>query len=299
VTGPDTPIFGADSTRLALDAACERVGFSREGARLLRLGENALYLLARPPVVVRIARTMDFWDDAVKEVEVSRWLARHGFPAARVCDVPQPVEARGRPVTFWRYVAGRTGSRGDVSSLGRLLRRLHAVPPPAGFRLPPARILDRVEGRIELAPVPAEDKDFLLGRCEQLKGELSRLAFPLPPAVTHGDAHVNNIIIGGGRPVLIDFERFAWGQPEWDLAVTATEHRTAGWWTDAEYRAFVDAYGYDVTRWDGFDVLRRTNEIKMTTWIMQDFRESAAKAAEYGRRLRTIRTGAAGDWQPF
>ena len=54
-----------------------------------------------------------------------------------------------------------------------------------------------------------------------------------------------------------------------------------------------------MTRWDGFDVLRRTNEIKMTAWIMQDSRESAAKAAEYARWLRTVKTGAAGDWQPF
>jgi aminoglycoside phosphotransferase (APT) family kinase protein len=298
VTGPGAPIFGAESARLTLDAACRRVGFSDEGARLLRLGENALYLLARPPVVVRIARTMDYWEDAVKEVDVSRWLARHGFPAARVHDVPQPVEAHGRPVTFWRHVAGRAGSRGDVSSLGGLLRRLHAVPPPTGFRLPPERILGRVEGRIEVAPVPARDKDFLLGRCEQLKDDLSRLTFPLPPAVTHGDAHIN-IIVGGGGSVLIDFERFAWGQPEWDLAVTATEHRTAGWWTDAEYHAFADAYGYDVTRWDGFDVLRRTHEIKMTTWIMQGYRESAEKAAEYERRLRTVKSGVAGGWRPF
>jgi thiamine kinase-like enzyme len=39
-----------------------------------------------------------------------------------------------------------------------------------------------------------------------------------------------------GSVVLIDFERSAWGQPEWDLAMTATEHVTAGWWTGAEYR---------------------------------------------------------------
>jgi hypothetical protein len=97
---------------------------------------------------------MDFWEDAVKEVRVSQWLARHGFPAAQAYDVPQPVEAVGRPVTFWRYIDGRTAFRGDVSSLGRLLRRLHAVPPPTEFRLPSQDILGRVESRIELAPVP-------------------------------------------------------------------------------------------------------------------------------------------------
>ncbi len=81
--------------------------------------------------------------------------------------------------------------------------------------------------------------------------------------------------------------------------MTATEYRSAGWWTDPEYAAFVDAYGFDVTKWDGFDVLRRTHEIKMTTWVMQNIAESADIAAEYAHRIESIRTGTAGGWHPF
>jgi thiamine kinase-like enzyme len=87
-----------------------------------------------------------------------------------------------------------------------------------------------------------------------------------------------------GRPVLIDFERFAWGQPEWDLAMTATEYLTAKWWTEREYSEFVEAYGYNVTSWEGFDVLRAVHELKMTTWLMQNVAESPEIAEEYRGR---------------
>jgi thiamine kinase-like enzyme len=101
------------------------------------------------------------------------------------------------------------------------------------------------------------------------------------------------------RPVLIDFERFAWGQPEWDLALTATEYLTAKWWTDNEYSQFVDAYGYDVTCWTGFDVLRAVHELKMTTWLMQNIAESPEIAEEYQVRMRTLRGEPSPGWRPF
>jgi thiamine kinase-like enzyme len=100
--------------------------------------------------------------------------------------------------------------------------------------------------------------------------------------------------------VLIDFERFAWGQPEWDLAMTATEYLTAQWWTDDEYGQFVGAYGYDITRWtEGFDILRAAHELKMTTWLMQNIAESAEISDEYQVRIRTLRGEPSSGWRPF
>jgi thiamine kinase-like enzyme len=104
------------------------------------------------------------------------------------------------------------------------------------------------------------------------------------------------------QSILIDFERFGWGQPEWDLALTATEYQTAGWWTPAEYGQFAEAYGYDVTSWSsGFDVLRAANEVMLTTWLMQNVNESAEVATEYKTRMRTIRgiASASDRWHPF
>ncbi|WP_396229821.1 phosphotransferase enzyme family protein, partial [Frankia sp. CpI1-P] len=236
--------LGVESSRLTLRAVCRRVGLSDEDATLIRLGENALYRLSVVPVVVRIARK-GYWDDAVKEVRVAQWFAETNYPAVRLYDLPQPVEVAGHPVTFWYLIDGRDGteSEGDVAHLGFLLRRLHHLDAPATFRLPHENILGRVEGRIANAPTLAADREFLLDRCRRIRAELSDLVFPLPPGPTHGDAHVGNIMINGRGPILIDLERVAWGQPEWDLSMTATEYRTAGWWSDAEYASFVDAYG--------------------------------------------------------
>jgi hypothetical protein len=58
-----------------LHAACTQAGLSCDDAELLRLGENAIYRVAGQEVVVRIARTMKYWEDAKKEVAVATWLS--------------------------------------------------------------------------------------------------------------------------------------------------------------------------------------------------------------------------------
>jgi Ser/Thr protein kinase RdoA (MazF antagonist) len=284
--------FSADSTRAVMREACDAAGLDPDGALLMRLGENALYRLHGKPIVVRIARTMDYWDDACKEVAVANWLLSHRFPAVSLAGpVSQPIEIAGHPVTFWRYIDGRVAARHEINVLGELLRRLHALPPPASFRLPALDILDRVEARVEIASVPTSDQNFLLDRLNDLRVRVAALSWQLKPTAIHGDAHDHNVMFENGQPLLIDFERFAWGQPEWDLAVTATEYLTGGWWTRDEYAAFATAYGFDVTEWDGFDVLLATNELKMTTWIMQNINESPEIADEYANRMQTLRTG--------
>lgn len=280
--------------------ACAVAGLDSTGARAMRLGENALFHLPRASAVVRIARTMEYWPDAVNEVNVSHWLAANALPAAVVLGLVQPIEVVGHPVTFWRFIEGRDGGPQDLGMLGDVLRRLHALPRPTSFKLPSEDVLGRVGSRVEAAPVPDGDKVFLRSLLADLKNELGRLVFPLAPAPTHGDAHSENIMIRDGEAVLIDFERFAWGQPEWDLSMTATEYVSAGWWTADQYRQFADAYGYDVMAWtEGFDVLRRVHELKMTTWLMQNVNESPEIADEYQVRMRTIRDGVSAPWRAF
>jgi aminoglycoside phosphotransferase (APT) family kinase protein len=294
--------FSVAAAEHALKVACTSSGLDHTNAELIRLGENALFHLSSQPVVVRISRTRDYWDDVVKEVEVARWLAKQQIPAARLHDVPQPIRAGEHPVTFWRYIAGRPGDGRDMAALGVALRQVHRMPPPTTFDLPRQNIFGRVDGRIESASIPASDKHFLLRRVEELRSEVSRLNYPLSPTVTHGDAHVKNLMMADGQPILIDFEQGAWGQPEWDLALMATEYQTAGLWSAAEYGQFVEAYGYDVSSWEnGFDVLRATHEIMLTTWLMQNVNESSEVASEYQKRMRTIRGVAdvSDRWHPF
>ncbi len=294
-----TASFSADTTRAVMEAACAEAGISFDDARLMRLGENALFHVPSCGVVVRIARTMDYWADVVREVAVSKWLHGAGFSAAQADEsIRQPIAVDGHPVTFWRHIPGETAPYSRIGDLGALLRRLHDLQPPAELNLPNEDILDRVQPRVEKAPIADSDRDFLLRRLDELSDEVASLDYVLPASAVHGDAHIGNLMISNGDPVLIDFERFAYGQPEWDLGMTATEYRTAGWWSAAQYRAFVDAYGFDVTRWAGFRTVEAVHQLKMTTWIMQNVCESQDIADEFEARMRTIRDGLASTWSP-
>jgi Ser/Thr protein kinase RdoA (MazF antagonist) len=282
-----------------LGIACAEAGITSSGAELIRIGENALFHVPQAAVVVRIARS-GYWRDAMKEVNVARWLGERKFPAAELYNADQPITVNGHPVTFWKFIEGRIGEKRDIWTLGKVLQRLHRTPPPDNFDLPQENVLGRVQPRIEVAPIPKNDRDFLLERLSELNTRLPSLDYPLKPGPMHGDAHNENLMFHDEQPILIDFERFAWGQPEWDLAVTATEYLTAGWWSADEYQKFADAYGYDVTSWhDGFDVLRAANELAMTTWIMQNVDESAEIAQEFQVRMRTLRGEPSPDWRAF
>ena len=78
--------------------------------------------------------------------------------------------------------------------------------------------------------------------------------------------------------------------------MTATEYHTASWWSREQYRAFVDAYGFDITQWSGFPTVEAVHQLKMTTWIMQNIEEPEDIAAEYEARMRTIRDGKPSTW---
>lgn len=293
--------FTPEATRAVMEIACRDADLDGRGATLMRLGENALYQLASVPVVVRIARTRDYWENAKKEVAVARWLADAGVSAGRLAALAdQPRFVGGHPVTFWEFIPGNVAMPSDIGALGKALRKVHGLPAPTSFRLPTTEILSRIRPRLASAPVPDEDKTLLLDRCDQLGREIEQLRFPFAECAIHGDAHIKNLMITDEGPVLIDFENFSWGHPEWDLSMTATEYVTAGWWTAEQYAEFVKAYGYDVRDWDGFSTLRATHEIKMTTWIMQNVNHSDDIAAEYKARMHTIRTGEVDQrWRPF
>ena len=90
--------FSAQSTARTLAMACAEAGLDASGAELLRLGENAIYRLRAVPVVVRIARTVDYLPDVQTEVAVARWLESAGLPAVRLT---------GRLISRWSSTNAR------------------------------------------------------------------------------------------------------------------------------------------------------------------------------------------------
>lgn len=206
----------------------------------------------------------------------------------------------GHPVTFWHLIE-ESDRKPTYGELGAILRDLHSLSLPASLSLPPYPVLDRTDRRINAATeIPEDDRAFLRKRARELRGRVEELRFESRKGPVHGDAHVQNLMVDrSDRVILIDLERFGYDHPEWDLMVTATEHHSLGWQTPQEYGAFVGAYGRDLRSWEGFPTLRSLQEFNMTTWLMQNVSESDETAAEYARRIASLRDeDAPRDWNP-
>lgn len=283
-------------------AACRAAGLDDRGAELIRLGENALFRLVSVPMIVRIARSVEYLSAAHKEVAVSRWLAGEGFPAARVVeDLEQPLMVDGHPVTFWHLIvdAGRAATYGE---LGAVLRDLHALALPDGLELPRYSAFGLSDLRLERAAgISDDDLQFLRKRGQELKERLAELRFGSPLGPVHGDAHTDNLMVDRSGVVhLIDLENFCVDHPEWDLEVAAHEYHRLGWVTEQQYADFVRAYGRDLREWPGFATLCAIQEFKMTTWLMQNVSEGEKVAQEVGRRIASLRDDAAPrNWLPY
>ncbi|PRX47817.1 phosphotransferase family enzyme [Prauserella shujinwangii] len=284
--------FTRDKLDRVLHQTCALLGLRAEGAELLRFTNNAVYSLATDPVVVRIVGSRKLRHRAHRVVRIARYFARAGVPAIRLLDgVHQPIEIGEHVVTVWQRVP-KPGRRATPAELASLLRQVHALPPLAdiGEWAP----LDDVRARVaDAEELSADDRRFLLRRCAEVEAALDELDFPLARGLVHGDAHPGNVIVGPDGPVLCDFDSSCAGPPEWDLTPLAVGRERFGdprTWYDSLARA----YGFDVTTWSGFAVLRAARELKLTTSVLPILRSHPSVRHELHRRLADLRAGRTG-----
>jgi aminoglycoside phosphotransferase (APT) family kinase protein len=256
----------SDDAGMILDQACRSLGLDASRAELIRAGENTLYRLPGR-VVARVTRSGQL-AAAQKEVRVSRWLVSMGVPVVEaLADIEQPVAVDGRAVTFWRELRPHRFS--TTAELADVLRRLHALPAP-DFELPPVAPFVRQRERIaEARALSPEDRDWLLQHLAGLEARYVELPPGRPWSAIHGDAWAGNVVVTEDGPVLLDLERFAHGPPEWDLTSIAVDYTTFGEMSTEEWAAFSQRYGYDVTTWAGFEVLRDARELRKVTFAAQ------------------------------
>jgi len=133
-----------------LERACTIAGIDAEGARLLRVGSNAVYRL-RAPIVARVSRPGADADHVRRTVAVARWLESVGYPAVRVVDVEQPVVINGRVFTFWEAVSDDGDQYASVAEVAEVLLRLHQLTAPADLHLPELAPFANAPKRIEAA----------------------------------------------------------------------------------------------------------------------------------------------------
>jgi hypothetical protein len=274
----------------AFGEICAAAGLDPAGATLLRCTNNAVYELATAPVVVRIVASNALRHRVGKVVRVATWLAEHEVPAVRLLPgIVQPVRAGDYRATVWESVP-HGGRRARGRDLAKLLRRLHELPEP-GFPLQAWEPLDDVRRRIgEADGLNAADLAFLRDRCEEVSERLAAVEFALPTSLLHGDAHLGNLIPSPAGPVLCDFDSASLGPPEWDLTPLAVGVVRFGE-PAGRYRELVRSYGFDVTRWKGFRVLREVRELKLITSVLPILSSRPEVRPEFFRRLADVRRG--------
>jgi len=297
-TRPKEGRYTRPKLALALAEICAAAGLDPRGARLVRFVNNGVFQLREHPVMVRIVLAPSFSYRAVNVVEAARLLAEHDVPAVRLLPgVPQPIRVGGHLATLWQEVPA-AGPPPDGADLGGLLRQVHSLPVPS--TLPEWRPMEDVRRRLaDAEELDAADRAFLEQRCDDVEDRLGRLEFALPRSVVHGDAHLGNLIPGPDGPVLCDLDSLCVGPPEWDLTPMAVGMLRLGA-PPERYRALAEVYGFDVTAWPGFQVLRDLRELKITVSVLPILRSNPGVREQLRSRLRSMREGdAAAQWQPY
>lgn len=268
-------------------AACRRLEIDHTGAELIRAGENTLFRLPGG-IVARVSRPGQI-TAARKEIRVSQWLQANGIPVIEhIPHLPQPVDVDGVAVTFWRELPAHR--EGSIEQVAEVLRRIHALHPPAALELPPLAPFTRLEQRIAEATVLHQaDQDWLLERLAHLERRYDDMLDAHSVGAVHGDAWGGNIVATTDGPVVLDLERFADGPPEWDLTSIAVDHFTFGTMSAEEWAAFCRHYGRDVAEWPGFPVLRDARELRKVTFAAQMATQFPHLAAQARYRLACIR----------
>ncbi|MEU8955155.1 aminoglycoside phosphotransferase family protein [Streptomyces sp. NPDC048518] len=267
------------------------------GARLLALGENAVFAL--DDLVVKVGRAApELLARARRELAVADWLENAGVPAVRAAE----SEARlvdGHPVTLWHRLpeAVRPAEPRDLAAL---IRQVHALDSPS-FALPRRELLGGVERWLRLAgdAVDPADAEYLRERRDGFAAAAAALTPNLAPGPIHGDALPRNVLIGPDGPVLVDLETFSADLREHDLVVMALSRDRYGLAPEA-YDGFVSVYGWDVREWEGCAVLRGARETASCAWVAQHAPSNPKALAEFRRRVASLRDGdATVRWYPF
>ncbi|MEU3455294.1 aminoglycoside phosphotransferase family protein [Micromonospora sp. NPDC006766] len=276
-------------------AACHMAGLDAGGLRLIRVHSNAVFLLPRARIIVRVGRGADAVGRAMRAVEVTRWLVGEGFPSVvPVAGIEQPVvvdsdREDAAPVTFWEQAdIGPAPQPVTSAELGRLLRWLHTLRPP--FILPVFRPLDRLTEAVGASSwLSASDRRWIDARVVELQRGLDAVGFRLGTGLVHGDAQLGNVISARTGPLVADWDNAATAPREWDLVPGAAEERFGG--SPQLLTQLLAAYGADPTADSGWGILRDIYELRSVAAHIRRAPSSPPHAREAVLRIASLRAG--------
>jgi hypothetical protein len=275
------------------------IGADASDAVLLRLANNAAFALPTAGLVIRINRSFGLRSRAYKNVMLGNWFAAVDAPTIRLTEgIQQPITDGDLVATVWQYVPPLE-PHPTITELGHVLRAFHDLGSP-DEALPVWDPVGDTRARIKDAEGLVDgDRDYLLGYCDRLEPRLRDYVAAQPTGLVHGDAIQANLLRrGDGRVLMCDFDGTCRGPQLVDLVPTLVNeirfNRPSG------HAQLVAGYGYDITTDAAWPLLREARELKMVVGALPRLASEPRAAAEFQRRLASIRTGdASAGWTPF
>jgi aminoglycoside phosphotransferase (APT) family kinase protein len=161
-------------------------------------------------------------------------------------------------------------------------RRARAAPD-----IPPSTALTLDTAR-DQPVLPASTREWLITQAARLQHAYDTISTPLGHGLIHADVQPDNLLHDrSGRWLLIDWDRASHGPRELDLAFAVTSHFHD---PDTERAEFSATYGYDITTWTGWTLIRDLTELHC---IASYIRRAATKTAvrdELHRRVTSLVT---------
>ena len=172
----------------------------------------------------------------------------------------------------------------------RELHHLDAPPRP----LPEHQLLARLHEALDLdtardQPVlPIHTRKWLLAHAARLQHAYDTTATPRGCGLIHADVQPDNLLHDRyGRWLLIDWDRASHGPRELDLAFAVPDHFHD---PDTERADFSVAYGYDVTAWTGWTLIRDLSELHFLAGYIRRAATNPAARDELNRRIDSLAT---------
>lgn len=281
---------GALAGHHELGAVCGALGLDASGARMLPSRSNAVFYLPAEAIVVRLSSATPTNEArATLVVTLTSWIADHGGPAMTPTPHPQPVREASMVATLWPYLPSPSVPRAqDLAAALQELHHIDAEPPTLPEHQPLARLheaLDLDTARDQ--PVLSTDTcEWLLARAARLQHAYDTTETPLGRGLIHADVQYDNLLQDrDGRWLLIDWDRASQGPRELDLAFAVPDHFHD---PDTERAQFSGAYGYDITSWTGWTLIRDLSEVHSLASYIRRAATNPTARHELDRRVVSL-----------
>ncbi|MEW1914127.1 aminoglycoside phosphotransferase family protein [Kitasatospora sp. NPDC085895] len=279
--------FAESEVSDVLESACRQVGLDPSGAQILRGHTNAVFRLPAAGAVAKIARAGTPHANVRRTVELVRWLTSLNFPTVELLAVDQPVAVGAHTVTFWEYLP-QPDTPVPAADLATPLRTLHRLPPPP-FEIRPLDTVTAIRRSLDATTaLPTTDIEYLSARVDQLEQDLEKVRFALPTGLLQGDPQHRNALHHLDGAVLCDWDTACHGPAELDLVTVEIHCRRFGY-GPSHYQDFAHTYGFDVTSWSGYTVLRDLRELRMITTNAKRAAANTPTLTEVVRRVKGLR----------